>query len=260
MTFEPHPVKVLYPDRKLQRLFDLEDQHEQLARLGVDDLIIEPFSREFSQLPPERYLLEWIYRPFVPKTVVVGYDFSFGANRQGSIDFLKRNAAQLGFNVEVVAPVKVGDVLVSSSRIRQAVVDGEVDLAEKLLGRRFYVCGLVEKGAGRGRKIGVPTANIRTSAETLPARGVYAAWAQVRNQPHKALVNVGFNPTFVESMSQALSIEVHLPEYSGDDLYGESLKVEFVARLRDEKKFSSVDELVRQIKKDITSGLELLSE
>lgn len=264
MTFEPHPVKVLYPDRKLHRIFDIEDQIEMLGKLGVDFLVIEPFSREFSQLPPERYLLEWIYKPFVPEKLVVGYDFSFGANRQGSIDFLKEHAKPLGFEVEVVPPVKVGDVLVSSTRIRQAVEIGDVKLAGDLLGRRFYVQGLVEKGAGRGRTIGVPTANLRTSAEMIPARGVYSAWAFVRDQKWKAAVNIGFNPTFAQSGHHGISVEAHLIGFTSEtaksvDLYGETVRVEFVSRLRDERKFASVEELVNQIRHDINDCERFLS-
>jgi len=263
ITFEPHPVKVLYPDRQLHRIFDQEDLREQMERLGVDNLVIEPFSREFSQLSPETYLLEWIFKPYVPQAIVVGYDFSFGANRQGSIEFLKERAKSLGVDVEVMPPVKVGDVLVSSTRIRQAVVAGDVELANNLLGRRFYVQGLVEKGAGRGRTIGVPTANVRTTAETIPARGVYAAWVEVRGRRWPAAVNIGFNPTFVDAQGGVPSIEAHLigfpPNEESGDLYGETLKIEFVARLREEKKFSSVDALVSQIQADIAQARSKLS-
>lgn len=258
MTFEPHPVKVLYPDRKLHRIFDLDDLAEQLQGLGVDVLVIEPFSREFSQLPPERYLTEWIFRPFSPETLIVGYDFSFGANRQGSIDFLKEHASPLGVKVEVIPPVKVGDVLVSSSRIRQVVESGDVGLATLLLGRSFYVKGLVEKGAGRGRTIGVPTANVRATSETLPGRGVYAGWARVRGERWPAAVNVGYNPTFVDVHPAGLSIEAHLigfpPAGKSGDLYGESIAIEFVDRLREEKKFANVDALIQQIQSDIAEA------
>lgn len=260
MTFDPHPVKVLYPDRKMQRIFDFSDQREQFEKLGVNMLVIEPFSREFSQLPAERYLREWIYRPFLPETIVVGYDFSFGAHRGGSIDFLKERSAELGYRFEVVPPVKVGDVLASSTRIRQALQEGDVQLANRLLGRRFYLEGLIEKGAGRGRRLGIPTANLRTPAETLPQQGVYAAWAFARGSKWKALVNVGMNPTFVETSHQGLSVEAHLPDFSGRDLYGEPFRLEFVSRIRDERKFPSVDELVVQIRRDIAEGMRRLDE
>ncbi len=256
ITFEPHPVKVLYPGRRFHRIFDLEDQTEQLAKMGTDVLVIEPFSREFSQLPPDRFLLEGLFKPFVPESVIVGYDFSFGANREGSIDFLKSHASRYGFNVEVVPPVKIKDVIVSSSRIRQAVDGGDVDLANQLLGRRFYLRGLIERGAGRGRTIGVPTANLHTTAELIPARGVYAGVVELHGQMIPAAINVGLNPTFVDNESK-IRIEAHLLGFSGD-LYGESLSMEFVSRLRDEKKFSSATELVEQIKVDLNQCREIV--
>lgn len=256
MTFEPHPVKVLHPDRKLPRIFDLEDQKERLTALGIDLLVVEPFSREFSQVQPEMFVREWVYKPFSPRKIVVGYDFSFGANRQGSIDFLRDRAKELGVDVDVVPPVKVGDVLVSSTRVRQAVEEGDVSLASRLLGRDFYLQGLVERGAGRGRQIGIPTANLRGTFELIPKRGVYAAWATVRGVRHKAVVNVGLNPTFTPH-AQALSVEAHVIGFNGD-VYGETLRLDFVQRLRDEAKFASVDELVARIRADIVDGERIL--
>jgi riboflavin kinase/FMN adenylyltransferase len=267
MTFEPHPVKVLYPDRKMHRIFDFDDQREQLASLGVDLLVIEPFSREFSQLPPDRYLRDWILTPFHPDRVVVGHDFNFGANRQGSIDFLVERAKDLGFQVEVVPAVKAcfgaTEIVVSSSRIRQALVDGDVKLAAVLLDRPFYLKGLVEKGAGRGKTIGIPTANLNTNAETIPARGVYCAWATVHSRRYPSVVNIGLNPTFVEGSAHPMTIEAHLLGYpsmgdQGGDFYGEILRLDFVERLRDEKKFSSPAQLIAQIHSDIQTGLRIL--
>lgn len=260
MTFEPHPVKVLYPERHLSRIFPFDDQVEQLKALGVDALVVEPFSREFSTLSRERFLLEWIYRPFNPKWMVVGYDFSFGANRQGSIEFLHMQALRLGFGVEVIPPLKIGDAPVSSSRIRQAVIDGDATLAKSLLGRPFYLKGLIEKGAGRGRKIGVPTANVRSNAELFPGLGVYAGWAYVRDQKYRAMINVGVNPTFIDARNQVLCIEAHLPDYQGSDLYGELMTIEFYKRLRSEKKFDSVQDLVQQIHLDIENGKRALDD
>ncbi|HVK60307.1 MAG TPA: riboflavin kinase, partial [Bdellovibrionales bacterium] len=173
------------------------------------------------------------------------------------IDFMRERAKELGFELEVVPPVKVEGILVSSSRIRQAIEAGEVKLASQLLGRHFYVRGLVERGAGRGRTIGIPTANLRTTAETLPKRGVYAAFATVRGQRCKAVVNIGLNPTFVDTANQNLSVEAHLIGFS-DDVYGEDLRLEFVDRLRDERKFSKVEDLITQIRNDIDNGEKIL--
>ena len=260
MTFEPHPVKVLYPDRKLHRIFDVEDQCSELEKLGVDVLVIEPFSREFSQLEPERYVREWIFRPFSPQTLVVGYDFSFGAHRKGSIDFLEHHLPPMGCSVEVVPPVKVGAVLVSSTRIRQALEVGDVALGRELLGRPFYLKGVVKKGAGRGRTIGYPTANLNTKAELWPARGVYSAWVEAVGRRWKAAVNIGLNPTFNgESSGRAMTVEAHL---IGVDLelYGDTVRIDFIERLRSERKFASPTELIAQIKKDVEDADQSLSK
>ncbi len=255
MTFEPHPVKVLHPDRKLTRIFDFDDQRKCLELAGIDLMVVEPFSREFSQVGAERYLNEWIYRPFCPRDVIVGYDFSFGSERKGSIDFLRLRAAELGIHIEVIPPVKVDGEICSSTRIRQSLETGDVELANKLLGRLFYVEGLVERGAGRGRTIGIPTANLRSNAETLPQQGVYAAFAVTRTGRFKCVVNIGSNPTFVHAGH--VTVEAHILDFDLD-LYGEHLKLEFVSRLRSEKKFSGVDELIAQIRCDVEAGRKVL--
>jgi riboflavin kinase/FMN adenylyltransferase len=256
MTFEPHPIKVLYPDRDLKRLFDFEDQRIGLEKLGIDLLVVEPFSREFSQLPAERYLREWVFEPFSPDTVVVGYDFSFGANREGSLQILKNQGKLLGFQVLVVPAVQIGGISISSSRIRQALQEGDIRLATEFLGRHFYISGLVEKGVGRGRKIGIPTANIHLQTETYPRQGVYCGWSFLKERRFPCVVNIGRNPTFNDAqnpLGSPVSIECHILDFTGD-IYGEELRVEFVDRLRDEKKFSSADELVKQIHQDIVEG------
>jgi riboflavin kinase/FMN adenylyltransferase len=207
-------------------------------------------------------LLEWLYRPFAPRKIVVGYDFSFGANKKGSIETLRLKGQELNFEVEVVAPVKAmtknGEQLVSSSRIRQALSEGEVEIAAQLLGRPFYLRGLVVKGAGRGRTIGVPTANINVQAETVPREGVYAVRAHIKGeaQSRPAVLNIGRNPTFVESGAH-VSVECHILEFSGD-LYGRELQVDFSQRIREEQKFSSVVDLVAQIKNDIERARRIL--
>ncbi|MDX9730388.1 MAG: bifunctional riboflavin kinase/FAD synthetase [Bdellovibrionales bacterium] len=271
-TFEPHPLMVLKPELKLKRLFDSIDRQERLAALGVDILVVEPFSRRFSQLSPEKFLTENVIRPFQPKALVVGYDFSFGANRSGSIDYLTRHAKSpaVPFDVEVVPPVTISiegkDTIVSSTRIRQALSAGKAAEAAALLGRPYVVRGIVKKGAGRGRTIGIPTANIDPTVEAGIQPGVYAAYARLSGQTgahagrFAAMVNIGTNPTFTGDAT-TLHIEAHLPEYDGEkegDLYGETMELHFVTRIRDERKFGSVAELVAQIRRDIAAGLEAL--
>lgn len=256
-TFNPHPVQILHPDRKLARLFDLNDQEEQLRQLGVDFLIVEPFSKKFSQLIAEDFLREWILLPFNPKILVVGHDFTFGAARQGTIDFLRRQCTADGVSVEVVPPVSIGGQMVSSSRVRQAIAAGDVETATKLLGRPFFVRGPVVEGYQRGRQIGVPTANIKPLGETWPLQGVYATKAYVNGQCWSAVTNIGVSPTFEDGVP-APRIESHLFGFS-QEIYGSEIKLEFIRRIRDEKKFSSVEELKKQIQNDIKVAEEFFN-
>jgi riboflavin kinase/FMN adenylyltransferase len=256
MTFEPHPMKLLHPDRNMKRLFPVEDQHKQLEKFGVDILVVEPFSREFSQTPPGQYIQDWIVNPFHPELLVVGHDFNFGANRAGTLSFLSESARNLGFELLVVPPVKVDGEIVSSSLIRKAIAAGQVASAKKYLGRNFYLSGIVEKGAGRGKTIGVPTANLRTPAELTPGLGVYACMAELNGKKYLAAVNIGHNPTF-QSEGQ-VSIEAHLLNFSAD-IYGVPMRLEFVERIRDEQKFPNITALTGQIKNDIAQAQKILS-
>ena len=256
MTFSPHPMQVLQPERKVKRIFSLEDQNRVLAEMGVDFLIIQSFSRSFSELTPEQFVVSKLFKPLRPKNVVVGYDFAFGAHKKGSIDYLKQKGLELGFEVDLIAPVKLKDQIVSSSRIRQLIAEGNVGLAGEMLGRNFYLEGIVERGFQRGRTIGIPTANILCLTETTPNSGVYCGYAQLKGEPKlKAVMNIGVNPTFSESSHQ--TIECHLLDFDRD-IYGRELKVEFVSKLRNEKKFAGVAELVAQIHLDILEAKKIL--
>ena len=266
LTFEPHPLMALRPDLGLKRLYDPEDRAEQIRALGVDVLVVEPFSREFSQLQPDRFFAEVVLRSFSPSALVVGYDFSFGAHRSGGTDFLRERCQSVGVEFRVVPPVEVASEVVSSTRIRRALNNGEPELARALLGRPFSLRGIVKKGAGRGRSIGIPTANLDLTVDCPLRGGVYAGWARLRGRQEAALVNIGLNPTFNDGST--LHVEAHLPNFKGSDeqdpraqdLYGERVEIDFIARLRDEKKFSGVEALVDQIRKDIHAGLERLSQ
>ncbi len=256
MTFSPHPMQVLQPERKLKLLFSSEDQIRMLTAAGVDYLITQAFSRSFSELSAEQFVVSKVFKPLRPKHIVVGYDFAFGANKQGSIEFLKQKGRDLGFSVDVIAPVKFQDQIVSSSRIRQLIDEGNITLANHMLGRNFYIAGIVEKGAQRGRQIGIPTANIMCLTETTPRPGVYAGYAHLKGEPKfKAVMNIGTNPTFSESALQ--TIEAHILNFDRD-IYGRELKIEFVQRLRDEKKFNGIEELVSQIQLDIIEAQRIL--
>jgi riboflavin kinase/FMN adenylyltransferase len=250
LTFSPHPRQVLYPEQEFRRLFDYNDQAQMLEKIGLDVLVVEPFSRALSQLKPDQFLRDWIYRPLVPEKIVVGYDFSFGAGRAGTLAVLEDLAESLGFEVELIHPHKEGSVLVSSSRIKKAIEEGETELAQKLLGRPFYLKGLVEKGAGRGKQIGFPTANLSTQAQTLPKCGVYSSRVRVDDKVYDAVTNVGYNPTFLQGEMPEVRVESHLLDFS-KDIYGQNILVEFGKYIRPEKRFSGMDDLKKQIDNDI---------
>lgn len=250
MTFDPHPRQVLSPGARLDRLFSRKDLEQQLTGMGVDLLLIEPFTRDLSQLEPEVFFRDYIQRPFAPRLMVEGYDFSFGAHRKGNNELLKRLLQSTQAKLETVEAELLDGVVISSSRIRGLLGEGRVSTANQMLGRRYYVEGVVERGDGRGRTIGFPTANLHSRAEFVPKLGVYAGFAVHRGRQHPAVINIGVNPTFVAENQQTLKLEVHLLDFTGD-LYGENLKFEFVDFIRSERKFSGIAELVDQIRRDV---------
>jgi riboflavin kinase/FMN adenylyltransferase len=251
VTFEPHPVQVLHPERHLKRLFDLRDSFEELQSLGVEGLFAIPFSREFSQLSPEDFFQSYLWEPLRPGLLAVGYDFSFGAHRQGDYETLKTLCQEKSVELRRIPPVIVDGAPVSSSRIRKCLEEGDVTEVKRLLRRPFYLRGVVEKGFARGRQLGFPTANLHHFGESLPGSGVYVTRSWVSGNGYWSVTNVGYNPTFKgKSEFAPVKVESHLLDFAGD-LYGTEMKLEFHARVRDEKKFDSVEVLRRQIEKDV---------
>lgn len=259
-TFHPHPVKVLQPEKPTFRLFDLKDQQEQLAKAGIELMVIENFTPEFSKISAENFLQKYIVDQLHPKTLVVGHDFSFGANRSGNISFLEKFSAEKGIRLIVIPPFQDHNGVVSSSRIRQALKDGDVALANDLLGRSYYVRGHVEQGFQRGRTIGVPTANIHPDVEFTPRQGVYCTLTKVGNHLHPSITNIGVNPTFSDGSSvRPTKIESHLFDFDAQ-LYGVEVEVHLLHFIRDERKFSGIDELKQQIQKDIQEARKYFDE
>ena len=257
LTFDPHPVQVLYPERRLSRLFDWQDQEAQLRELGVDILVVESFSRNFAQMSPKNFVCDYLWPNFHPRAAVVGYDFSFGAKRSGNIESLRQESEAMGFAVSVVPAVEADGQVVSSSLIRRLIGEGDVSLAARMLGRRYFVPGEVVRGAGRGKSIGIPTANLETRSETWPALGVYCGWVEIMltREWYPAVINIGHNPTFGAQAKPR--IEAHLLSFDGD-LYGQSVRVHFVDYLRAEEKFASAADLQDQIRRDIVEGMRRL--
>jgi riboflavin kinase/FMN adenylyltransferase len=255
LTFEPHPARVLAPRLAPPLLVTPARKLELIAAQGIDACVVEPFTTELAGWSPDWFVEELLVRGLGARHIVVGYDFTYGQKRAGNVDSLRAAGERHGFDVEVVNAVAVDGLVASSTKVREFVLEGNVAGAAMLLGRPFDVDGKVVRGAGRGRTIGVPTANVAVDGELLPKPGVYAARVRPEGGDtwYDAAVNLGTNPTFVQA--GALSLEAHLLDFDAD-LYDSRLRVAFVARLRDERRFTAIDELVAQIRRDIASVRE----
>ncbi len=257
LTFEPHPAKLLAPELAPSLLVTAARKLELIAEQRIDACVVEPFTHELAGSSPEWFADDFLARGLGARHIVVGYDFTYGQKRAGTVDTLRAAGRQLGFEVEVVAAVSIAGLVASSTKVREFVLEGNVVGARVLLGRSFDVDGVVVRGAGRGRTIGVPTANLVVDGELLPKPGVYAARVRrlgdASGMWYDAAVNLGTNPTFVRDGK--LSLEAHLLDFE-TDIYDERLRVAFVARLRDERRFASVDELIAQIERDTLAARE----
>jgi riboflavin kinase/FMN adenylyltransferase len=256
LTFDPHPVTVLRPGEAPAEILALGERLEHIARLGPDLALVIPFTSEFSQVEAETFVREVLVRLLRAREVVVGFNHTFGRGARGTPDLLRTLAGSLGIAVHVVPPLSVDGVVVSSSSVRDALRRGDVRRAAGLLGRPYAVHGLVERGAERGRSLGFPTANLAAPPSFALADGVYAGRAEWASGAAQAVVNVGVRPTFGGT---GRLIEAHLLD-TGPDLYGHELTVSFLARIREETRFSSVEALRVRIAEDIRLARRLLAE
>lgn len=253
-TFRPHPQLALRPGAALSLISTYDEKVELLSSLGVDWIIEEPFSREFSSIEPATFFREVLLGRLSAEAIVVGYDFAFGKERHGHLELLRELCDSAGIQLTVVEPQRVGNEVVSSSRIRQYLSTGQIESANHLLGRPFSYTGIVIRGEGRGKKLGIPTANLKLENKLALPYGVYATWAEWNGKKMPSVTNVGVRPTFEEKTADLpVWVETHLLD-TKVDLYGSRLKIEFHSQLRDERKFSHVDELVRQIQIDIKNA------
>ena len=247
MTFDPHPPRVLRPDKAPPLLMTFEQKIESLRRSGMQGLAVVRFTRELSLWDPETFvrqaLVDWLH----VAEVWVGANFLFGHERAGTFTVLRGLGARYGFRAEKIDPVRYKDFVVSSTRVRRLVNEGRVDEAGALLGHHYFVDGTVERGAGRGRSIGVPTANLTLLNELVPPTGVYATLATIDGRVYPSITNIGLRPTFGDVDHPV--VETHLLDVDRD-LYGASLRLSFVQRLRDERSFPDVDALRAQIDAD----------
>ena len=257
LTFTPHPARYFNPDLAPPLINTEEQKLELMAASGLDAVIVEPFNAELAALPPREFVSRVLVERLAVRHVVVGRNFLFGKKRAGDLAALQELGQELGYQAHGIASVNVQSIPASSTKVREFLLMGRVIGAAVLMGREYSVEGRVVRGKGRGRTIGIPTANIHMDNEILPRRGVYAG--RVRHPDGRiipAVINIGTNPTFEKAA--VLSFEVHLLDFS-EDIYSQRLVVMFTQRLRDERRFGSVDELVAAIGEDITVARELLA-
>lgn len=249
LTFDPHPSALLAPARAPRMLTTIERRIELLAEAGVDAVVVEPFTRELAGIAPNAFVDDVVIFALRARAIVVGYDFSYGQGRTGTAEALRAHGVHAGVEVAIVPAVMVDGEIAASTKVRGHLRAGELARAERMLGRPWDVDGVVVRGAARGRAIGVPTANIAPEVELAIAPGIYAVTLAVEGGPAlPAVASLGTNPTFVDD--GGLVLEVHVLDWDGD-LYGRRVRTTFIARLRDERKFDSVDALVAQIRRDI---------
>lgn len=259
LTFWPHPRFVLFPEEKtLKLLTTFEEKARLLERVGIDYLVKVEFTKEFSELSSESFIQSLLVEKLRTKKLVIGYDHRFGKNRSGSFEYLKENSERFGFEVEEIPRQDIDDVGVSSTKIRQALFHGAVDLAAEYLGRTYSLSGIVVKGNNVGTGLGFPTANIKVAEDfkLIPKDGAYAVRVRVKDKWHDAMLNIGVRPT-VGGLHRV--VEAHLFDFDYD-IYDQQATVEFVKFLREEKKFDSLDALKIQLEKDKKSSKAILKE
>jgi len=254
VTFDPHPLKVVRPQSAPPLLQSHGDKMARIEALGVEHVLVLPFTRAFAEIPAETFIREILRDGLGATAVYVGNNFNFGRGRQGNLDLLRRMGRELGIEVPEIPDFLVLGSPVSSSRIRRAVRSGEVELARELLGRPYSIAGRVVHGDSRGASLGFPTANLETRAELVPAEGVYVTRVRLETGERDAVTNVGSRPTFPGA---AFAIETHFLD-PAPDLYGAPMEIGFLGRLRAEVRFDSAEQLRRQIAADVERARRFL--
>jgi len=259
ITFSPHPRKVIPGGNKIKLLSTLSEKKKIIETFGMDNLLVIQFTKEFSQQTPEEFVDKYLINGIGVKEIVIGYDHHFGKGRGGDIEILKKKGEEIGFGVTAVPEYKIDDIIVSSTKIRKALIAGDIVNANKMLGRFYSFEGVVVPGDKRGRELGFPTANLLVENEDklLPATGIYAAECIVEEKKHNALLSIGSRPTFHEAGE--IIPEVYIIDFN-KQIYNQTVRVNVVDRLRGEEKFSSAEELVKQMKNDKETGLKILKQ
>jgi riboflavin kinase/FMN adenylyltransferase len=255
VTFNPHPEKILRPEAAPHLLTATPHKTALIRDFGVDHLLIITFDKQFAATEPEDFAKQLVKHSKPLREVCVGHEWSFGKNRRGNLELLKKLGAQFDFNVVGIPQVKVNGELVSSTTIRRAVEAGDLKKAAEMLGREYTILGTVVRGDDLGKKIGFPTANLSAHNEQLPPNGVYFAQAKLDDVVCPGVVNLGYRPTVSSSKTERV-LEIHLLDFDRD-IYGKDLEVRFIRYLRPEKKFENIDALVHQIERDVQCAREL---
>jgi riboflavin kinase/FMN adenylyltransferase len=259
MTFDPHPTSVIAPERTPTQLVSVKDRIELLKQAGATAVEVVNFNKDFSQLSPDQFIEDVLVGRFSAEHVVIGENFNFGFKAQGTPKYLTEVGPKYGFGVSIVKLHEDRGSTISSSRIRNLIIDGQIERANELLTRNFYLKGPVVHGEKRGREIGYPTANIGlNSLATIPADGVYAGWLSVGEDRWAAAISIGTNPTFPGVRGR--QVEAYALDQVGLDLYDQEAKTEFGYRLRDTLKFDGLPPLLEQMKKDCDQARELTSK
>ncbi len=256
ITFDRHPQTVLSPNTKLPWLTNLEDRINLLRHLGLELVIVLPFTRDLAEMS-DYHFTQLLKKHLKMRELVIGPDFALGKDRKGDVSRLKVLGKEIGFNVEVVTPAILDGIVISSTAIREALASGDMKRVEKLIGRPFNFISQVVPGVGRGRTLGFPTANLEIIPhQALPSDGVYATIAEINQQTIPSVTNIGIRPTFGNNER---TVEVYLLDYQGE-LYGQKLRISFIERLRDERTFENEEKLKAQIKRDIEQAKSILKE
>ena len=260
ISFYPHPRKIVQPDRQIAELTTLDERIELLKRQGLDNLVVVPFNKEFSEQTAEQYIKDFLVDRFHPALIIIGYDHKFGNNREGDYRLLEQMGEQYNYTVKEIPQQLINEVTISSTKIRQALSNGEIETANQLLGYPYFFKGNVIEGNKLGRKLGYPTANlqIQDPDKLVPANGVYAVEAQIEGETSmlKGMMNIGNRPT-VDGTRR--SIEVHLFDFD-EDIYNRHLKVHVRFHLRNEVKFDGLEKLIEQLHKDKEISISKLAD
>jgi riboflavin kinase / FMN adenylyltransferase len=258
LTFDPHPIRVISANGHPPLITMKEQKSELIARTGIDVLLQIPFTLEFASISARSFVEDLLIRRIGMKVLIVGNDYTFGRNREGNLDLLKQWAPEMDFNVIVVDWIQSANgrvARISSTRVRELVMEGRMEEAKKLLGRHYQIRGLVASGRNRGgRLLGFPTANLNLQDELSPKQGIYAVTVEHDSALYQGVANIGYSPTFDDNI---FTVEVHLLDFK-KNIYGETIRVNFIQRLRDEIKFQSIEALAAQIRLDIDNARQIL--